>query len=413
MSDTNTEDMNVILKELRALVEDGDKDVVRTEQIKKMEDAFESRIKSMEDAYAAANAPGDLIKTSEDEQAVKAFAHYMREGSNAVQRSNEGKMIVKAVGDQASLSVAREGGYLLPKKFGEMIDLTNRTTSPLRSMVRVIPNAGMGYITPVKVTHGTADIRTEFGAIHSSKAPTYDTISHTFFEVNAEEMATVWVEEDSSAEIELVAALITDILQSLAEKETDQFLFGTNQNALASGGTNVNGLLAQTRLVAGVNRTTSTFGSMAGVETITAGVVVADDIMNLMLSLHGRYDVAGSILTGRDVVRSLVTQKDLNNNYILAMGDIQNGAPMRIWGKNLVVSDGFADLGDASTAPLAVFGDFQRSIVIADAAPTTFLADPYTDKRFVKHLGRRRTSSSIVNPNGLRALYNKAAAPAA
>lgn len=405
MSDQNKNagEMHQLVNEIRSLYEEGSKDVVRTEQLAKMEEAFGARLTSAEDAIAAALAPSNIIKTDEQEIAAKAFAEYLRVGDRAVSNEN-GKLIVKAVGDQASLSVNAEGGYTLPKIFDDLVDSTNRKASPLRSLARV-RQAGMGFVTPIKVSHGDAASRTETGSTHSSSAPQYDTIAPTFFEANGEEMATVWAAQ-GDATIDLVANIIADVLQSVAEEETKQLLTGTYANAKGSGGTVNNGLLQQTVLHTNVDRFTNTVGSMAGVVAGQADDVKADDILKLLSVIHQRYEGNINILTSRELMTILVKQKDSQGRYMLSLGDYANAVAPQIWGKPVVVSDFFADPATAATdTPLAIAGDFQRGMVIADAAPVSFLVDPYTDKRFIKHLGRKRLGSAIVNYNALRALY--------
>lgn len=405
---TNNTEMQVLLKEIRDLVEDGSKDVVRTDQIERMKSEFETRIKSVEDLAAAANAPSEMIKTDADEMAVKAFIHYANNGDKVTERGADGRVYVKTVGDQASLGVNAEGGYGLPKIFNDLVDSTNRKSSPLRQMARVV-QSGMGFVTPIKITHGSAGARAETAALTSSAAPTYNTIAHTFFEVNAEELVTVWAEQGDATGIDIVANVLSDILQSLGEMETQEFLIGTNQNVKGSGGTVYNGLLSQTKLVSSVTRDTNTIGSLAGCETAAHGAVTADDVLNALYLLHDRYGANPDIMTSRELIKMLITAKDSEGRYILTMGNAADAPGLRTWGSSLRASDHFVAPADAVDEPLLVTGDFARSVVIADAAATKFMADPFTDKRFIKHLGRRRTSSSIVNYNGLRGLYMKAA----
>lgn len=407
--ETKAGELNAALNEIRTLIEEGSKDVVRLEQIKRMEEDFASKIKSMEDNMAAALAPANLIKTDADEMAAKAFGEYLRVGDRAV--SNEGgKLIVKAVGDQASLGVNAEGGYTLPKIFDELVDGTNRKASPLRNLARVV-QAGMGFVTPMKISHGDAATRAEMGALHSSSASQFDTLAPTFFEVNAEEVVTIWAAQ-GDATIDLTQMAIADVLQSLAEQEAHELLLGVNANAKGSGGTVNNGLLTQTVLHTAVDRFTNTVGSMAGIVQATSGAVVGDDILNLIAVLHQRYDSNKAILTGRELLTGLISQKDSQGRYMLSMGDYKDAVQPRIWGVDVIVSDNFTapsagGVAAVADTPLAIIADFNRAYVIADAAPVSFLADPYTDKRFMKHLGRKRLGSGIVNYNACRALYSK------
>ncbi len=410
----NASDLHKLVQEVRDLVEEGSKDVVRKEQIERMEAEFSSKLKSMEDTVAASLAPSNIIKTDQDEINAKAFAEYLAKGDIALRdfnivRSNEGDFVTKTTGDQASLGVGAEGGYSLPKIFDDLVDATNRKGSPLRRVARFSHGTGMGFITPIKIAHGDAATRAEMGSTHSSGASQFDTLAPTFWEVNAEEMVTVWASQ-GDATIDLVQMAIADVLLSLAEQESNQLLLGTNANAKGSSGTVNNGLLTQTVLHTSVDRFTSTIGSMAGIVQGAAGTVTGDDILNLISVLHQRYDGNKNILTSRELLQQLISQKDTQGRYMLSMGDYADKVQPRIWGVDVIVSDNFAAPKVGATAattdtPLAIIADFNQAYVIADAAPVSFLVDPYTDKRFIKHLGRKRVGSGIVNYNACRALY--------
>lgn len=411
---TNENESNKLLHDIRELVEDGVKDVVRSEQLKNMEDAFETRFKSLEDAVVSNATPANGVSTADTEEMLnQAFAEYLRAGSKALATDANGMEYVKAVGDQASLGVMAEGGILLPKIFNTLVDPLNRKNSPIRAMATVHTATGMGFITPFKTAGGTAGTRTETGALTSSVAPQFNTVAHNFFEVNAEELATVWAANGPEA-VSLMQGIVQDILEALAEEETKQFLLGEYQNALGItipgvGSSVKNGLLKQTKLVAGVDEFTNVIGSLAGVETASATAITADDIINALSVLHGRYEPNATVLTSRDLVKQVLTAKDLEGRYLLSVGSVQDGFAARIWNTPLRTSDHFAKFADAVNEPVAVVGDFRSAVAIADATGVSFLSDPYTDKKFVKTLGRRRTSSSVVNYNAIRGLYKKAA----
>ena len=407
------ENMDKLLHDIREVVAENVQDVVRTEQITRMENEFETRFKSLEDAISVAATPAVATSAVDtDELTKEAFAEYMRVGAKALTTDANGQEYVKAVGDQASLGVQVEGGILLPKVFGSMVNPLNRKGSPLRQLATVRGATGIGFMTPFKTTQGTAGTRTEMGAINTSPAPQYNTITHTFTEIDAEELITVWAAHGAES-VNLMEGIVQDLLASLDEKESEVFLTGEFQNALgvSIGGVSAvkNGLLKQTKLVAGVDEHTNVVGSLAGVETASAAAVTADDIIELLTSLHDRYAPNAVVLTSRDLVKRVLTLKDEEGRYLLSAGSVQDGFAARIWGTGLRTSDFFTKFADAVDAPIAVAGDFREAVVIADAQDTMFLSDPYTDKRFVKTRASRRTSSAIKNYNAVRGLYKKSA----
>ena len=404
MSDLTPEQIKALTDSVEALRTETEtniksNDAVTQDKITKIETA-------VSELLAAKNAPNVAAIEETAEAAKEAIGIWFKHGDSALERGEGRDMLIKAVGDQISLTTASEGGNLLPKIFGALIDSQLRQASPLRSVARVI-NSGMSYTQPIKTSKGTAASRTETGAIHSSPAPQFDTITFTNFEVNAEEMVTHWAHE-GDAIINLVDVVTADIIASIAEEETELFLTGVTQNPLANGGSVKNGLLSQTKLVAGVNERTSTIGSLAGVETASKTALDFTDFATARSTLSGRYN--GQWMFGKDTELALMTLKDLEGRYIWSMGDVVNGQRGTIFGDSYHISDFFPSFATALNVPVAVYGDFSRGFVIADASPIRWTVDNLTNKVFVKYLARRRTSSSVVDFAALRGLYVQPAA---
>lgn len=416
-----SEDMKKVSEDLASLtqvyrekmdsVEKGLEDAVRKDEIQTIRKELDVRLQAMEEAISANSNPAAM--TEQDIEAVEkaAVEQWFKNGNKVLSDiGDNGEVVIKAVGDlgaQVSVGVPAEGGHFLPKTFNKTVDGLNRKVSPIRELASLYTNKGPGFITPFKTHNGTAGTRTELENLHSSPVSRFNTVAHTFFEVNAEQLATYWATQGFTIN-QPIDELIGDIVASLAEEETNQFLNGTYQNVLGNSGTVSNGLLQQTKMTIGVDRYTNTIGSLAGIETALATKISAQDFLLAFGTLHDRYDSASVVMTSRNTVIDLMSEKDGQGNYLWSRGDISTGGMSTLWGKRVITSDYFPDFAAADDTPVAVFGDF-KSIAICDATPIAWTIDPYTDKRFMKYLGRRLTSSSIVNYNGLRAIYAKAA----
>ena len=367
-----------------------------------------TQIEALQTAMASANTVSASDVAADVEASVNAdVGKFFIEGKDAIKSERNGEVRFKADGDAAAITPSAQGGYLLPKVFNDMVDGINRKNSPLRSLAKVI-QGNLGFVTPLKVSKGDAGLRGEFDALHYSAAPKYDTLSHTFQEINSTEAVTVWADLNTNAIVDFVQSVIQDVTEAMAEQESDYFMRGTTQHAKASGGTIKNGLLSQTKLVVGVDQFTNTVGSLAGVETADALTVTADDVLNLLFSLHGRYEANTSILTSREVLKQIITKKDANGRYLLEVGNVQDGFAARVMNKGITIGDFFPGIAGAGNTPIMVAGDFRQGVTIVDASPVRWLIDPYTDKRMLQYTGRRMTSSAVVNYNALRALYVKA-----
>lgn len=352
-----------------------------------------SQVEALQNAMAAANTVSAAdVEASADEQV----------------KSEVGGFFAKTDADTSALTIAAQGGYLLPKIFNDMVDGNIRKASPLRGLAKVV-QGGLGFVTPMKVSNGTAGLRGEFDALHYSAAPKYNLLNHTFQEINSTEAVTVWADLNPTNRIDYTQSVIQDVTEAMAEQESDYFMRGATQHALSAGGTIRNGLLSQTKLVAGVTEYTNTVGSMAGVETAAVDAVDIKDIVSALFTLHTKHDANTSILTSREVLKSLFTAVDENGRYILTVGNIQDGFAARVLGKGVTTGDFFPAIADAGNVPVAIMGDFRKAVVIADASPVSWLVDPYTDKRLLQYTGRRLTSSAVVDFNALRALYVKQA----
>lgn len=374
-----------------------------------------TQIEALQTAMASANTVSAQDVAADADAAEKAaVGQFFTKGEAAIETARDGKVRFKADpaapefdvdAASAALTVNPQGGYMLPKVFNDMVDGYNRKNSPLRQLAKVI-QGNLGFVTPLKKSNGTAGLRGEFDPLHYSKAPTYELLNHTFQEINSTEAVTVWADLNTNAIVDYTQSVIQDVAEAMAEQESDFFMRGVVQNGRSAGGTIKNGLLSQVKLVDGVDRFTNEVGKLAGVETKGAEVNI-DDIINLLFSIHGRYEANTSVLTSRELVKEIITKKDGNGRYLLEIGNVQDGFAARIMGKGLIVGDFFPALDNAGDVPVAIAGDFRAGVTIVDASPVRWLVDPYTDKRMLQYTGRRMTSSALVNFNALRALYIK------
>lgn len=378
-------------------------------------DNLNTLVKSLQDSVAEQNSVKHIEEASDlSDLEKKAALEFMAKGDSVLELIGPNAVRVKAVGDQVSLGVSAEGGYLLPKIFGPMVDGLLRKASPVRSMATVRRGTAMGFVTPFKTAHGTAGERTEMGATYSSKATQFNTISHSFYEVNAEQLETVWALQGDVKDFDLLNILLTDVVASMGEYEASKLLNGTTQNTLGQAINGVttlnNGLLQQAALHDGtVDQWTNIPGTIAGVETGAADHIHPDDFINALATLHRSYRAKAKILGSNDLITKTVQTKDSQGRYLLSIGNAQEGFKRTLDGVEFVVDDFMPSFAAAGATPLALIGDFS-ALTICDASDIAWTVDPYTDKRFVKYLARFRSSSSLTNYGAIRGLYKKASA---
>ncbi|OJY60933.1 MAG: hypothetical protein BGP16_00910 [Sphingobium sp. 66-54] len=396
------ESVNTLVTEFRDRMEKGLEDVVDKATVENIKTELKSELAELREAVQAKNTPSVETAVEENiDRAKEAFGAYLTGGDRAGVRDGN---ILKV--KELSLNVATEGGVLLPKVFsGAMTDLL-RKTSAIRARARVV-NSGQNFVHPIKTAKGSADVRSEKGAVADATSQAFNLMTFVPQEINARQKATAWA-HDGDAQISLVNMLLEDIAGSIGEKEGDYFLNSTNQNTLSVAIEDVTlktGLLTGTRLVEGVNRFTNTIGSVAGVETATADAVTYDDVLKLRSTLHGRYLPKAVYIFDAATELELLTLKDANNRYLITNGDVTNGIPGRIFNNEYIVEDNMASAVGGTGARM-VLADLSTYYIV-DHSGFRWIANPISDYSVVEYFAGRRTAGGLTDYQAVRALYNK------
>lgn len=301
----------------------------------------------------------------------EAFAPYMRARNDAAMKSEY----------QAAMSTGSDpdGGYLVPKSVDSRIISKVYETSNLRALATVVSIGGKELEIPRdegEFGHGgwvgetTAPSETATSQLGVSKI-----FAHEMF---AEPRVTQNMLEDAGLDIEgWVANKVGD---KFARVEATSFFTGTGVNQ-------PRGLLTYADGV--VN------GTIERIASGGSGVILADNLYNLVYSLKDYYTVGAQFLMKRTTVRDVIKLKDGQNNYLWQMGDIKNGQPSTLMTYAVTRAE---DMPTIATGALSVaFGDFKQAYTIVDRLGITLLRDNLTAKPFIKFYNRRRVGGDVVN----------------
>lgn len=152
------------------------------------------------------------------------------------------------------------------------------------------------------------------------------------------------------------------------------------------------------------------FDKIERVSTAGAGLIVGDDLMDLVYSLKGDYrDAQGGAkwLMQRNTVKAIRKLKDGEGQYLWRPG-LEQGQPSSLLGYSLFEADDM----DAHTSVAAnnynkesiAFGNFKVGYQIVDRIGIRVLRDPYTAKPYIKFYTTKRVGGGVKNFEAIKVL---------
>jgi HK97 family phage major capsid protein len=337
----------------------------------------------IEKLEARLNRPGApaIIAHRDDGGKVetKAFVDYLRRGQI----------------DTKALSIASNGGVLVPPVLLNEIQRNLVEISPIRSIARATSISGQKVALP-KRTAGSQGAWVSETANRSESSSTYGAPQ----EIEAYEYAgyvdaSLQVLED--AMFDLQTEIVRDIAEDLAKEEGKAFTIG-------DGSGKPTGFLHSPAV-----------GSIVNATTVDGGMPSADDFIDAFYSLPSAYARNAVWVLNRAVMGAVRKMKTDNGDYIWAASPGSNSLAFANAGTILgapVVEVPDAPSLAASTV-VATVGDFKEAYRIVDRVGVDRL-DVTFDNLTVRTSGkvrwhfRRRVGGEVVNANALRFLKTTA-----
>lgn len=249
-------------------------------------------------------------------RSLKSFDLYVRRG-------------VKAALQEGT---AEEGGYLVPRRYGQEMVTALRDVSVLRQAgARVITVSGTNSLRVPTMTQSEAAVLTAEEGAYDEKEPTFGEVVLTPFKYTKLSKVSEELLADSRMDV-VRQVLLPDAVQAFAAAENVAFSVGT-------GSGQPQGIVA---------------GGTVGVTTASPTAITADEVISLYYALSHLYRPRAVWLMNDATIEAVRTLKDTTDQYLWQPG-MQTGEPDRLFGRPVFPLNAMDTI--AASKKVMVFGD--------------------------------------------------------
>lgn len=416
-------DLRAANDERIANVAKGFDDVVKKEEVDRINNAVDNLHDKLKAIEAAANRPAlggsdaekDIkqhareffasAKQTEDfdvtDVHIENYRNYTQNFSAYLRKANA--MDIPDV--RAALQVGNDpdGGYFVPTVMSNDIKTRLFETSPVRQVASIItiPTDSIEY--PVDANEAASGGWTgETIAPTDTNTPKVGTQKIFVSEQFAQPKATQRVLDMATINIE--AWLASKIVDIISRTENTAFVTGDGTNKpkgfLAYGTTSVTTTDKAGRAWGLLQYVPS--GASAGLPALSgvAGATNMDAIFDIIAALKPAYRGNAIFAMNRQVEKYMRTRKDADGRYLVDLNVAQGATGFTLGGYAIATMEDMPDLAGNSFS--LAFGDFRTGYQIVDGRGLRVLRDPYTDKPFVKFYTTKYTGGDVVNYDALK-----------
>lgn len=379
-------------------------DVVRKDELKRIDDAIDAAETKMKAAQTAMEQEilalkrqptnGNDTRSPDAIAYSKKFDEWFRKGTDTGVSAHELRQL-----EQKALSVGSDpdGGFTVLPEIDQTITSTVKLVSPFRqyASVRAIGTSALRRMVNVHGTTsrwvGEAEARTE------TTSPKLVEIETPVHEIMAQPQATQSLLDDSFLNIE--SWLADEVALEFAQAEGIAFING-------DGVKRPRGILTET-IVA--DSTSLTFpqvgykatGANGAFITKATGNQPADVLLDVVYALKAAYRANGVWLMNRRTAAVVRKLKDAYDNYIWQPG-AQAGQPGTLFAYPVADMEDMPDIANNSYS--IAFGDWKRAYTIVDRIGTRVLRDPFTNTPFVIFKTTKRVGGKVQMPEAYKVL---------
>lgn len=362
--DTPEERAAEIEREFDAMMADHDKigqKIERQERLEAAEREREERMNAPDPRRPNENGEARGVDEGEQVDYRTAFHGYLRAQGNLGAMDPEARAVLEAgfsglsAEQRAQTTTNAAGGYSVPETMLETIVKTMAAWGPMYddgAPFTVINSTG-GNAMPfptVDDTASTAGAHTEGATLtdDGGKDVTFGTK-----QLDAYAFDTEWLRISKELADDSFLAVETLIGELLGERLAR---IANSKLTTGSGSSDVEGIVTN---------------SGAGKVAAATNAITYDEILDLEHSVNRAYrrnPKCGYMMTDATLlaVRKL---KDGDGNYLWQMGNVQQGIPSTINGRQFWINDDMADLGDGVSSKVMLFGDMSKFYVRKVGAP--------------------------------------------
>ncbi len=291
--------------------------------------------------------------------------------------------------DVQAMSVDEDpgGGFLVPPGSGldREIGRVELDATPMRQVARVISVDNEEYAKLMSMGDGVGGWVGEREARPETLIAALKKVAPFFGEVYAFPFITQKLLDDAGP-VEIVAWLAEEVGSIFAQQENVKFING-------DGVKGPRGLLTYPIVAA------PTFGQLKQVKSGSAGLVVADKLLEVVYSLRSAYR-RNAVWMMSSTTQLLVRQlKDGQNNYLWKAG-AEAGQPATLMGFPVVENDQMPNPSAGSNS--IAFGDFRRGYKIADLKyGIRVLRDDLTQKPYCGFYSTKRLGGGVEDSTAI------------
>ena len=384
-----------------AEVKKGFDDVVRRDEIKRINDAldhFEALKKGIEaqDAEiaelkrrATTSTEGENKDSPDLKEYRQKFNQWLRKGEGmGVHESDLRQLEGKAL----SVGSDPNGGYTVLPEYDRAILSTIKLVSPFRQYARVQAVSSPDFRLWVNVHGATSGWVSELGGRTATSNSTLKEIIIPAHEIYAMPAASQSILDDSTINME----------QWIADETALEFAYQEGVSFITGNGVGKPyGILSQTIVADTANLAHGSVGYYAtgksgGFNDTAAGPPATqgfDALISVSEGLKGGYRQGASWLMNRRTRAKVRQIKDLYGNYVW-QPSTEAGKPATILSYPDVDMEDMPDV--AANSYSVAFGNWQRAYVIVDRIGTRILRDPFSSKPSVLFYTTKRVGGAVV-----------------
>ena len=311
-----------------------------------------------------------------------AFDAYVRGGAEEALRGMEKK----------ALSVASDGGYLVPDETEREIGRRLSAASPIRAIAGVRQVSGSTYKKPFVTAGAATGWVGEIDSRPETTAPTLSELEFPTMELYAMPAASATLLDDSAVNMD--EWLAGEVETVFAEQEGTAFVTG-------DGDKKPTGFLSYTT-IAEASWAWAKIGYVAtGVDGAWPAATPSDILVDLVYALKAGYRQNGTWVMNRASQAAIRKMKDDSDNYIWQPAAVA-GQPASLMNFPIAESEDMPDIG--SDAFAIAFGDFRRGYLIVDRVGVRVLRDPYSAKPYVLFYTTKRVGGGVQDYDAIKLL---------
>lgn len=367
------------LSEINDNLDAAGKRLKELDSLKSANDDLEKRFEALELKQNRPGKTGGASKEAEEYRGI-FVDDWMRRGRQ------ESELQTRA----GSVGSDPDGGYTVPETVDSNIIQLLRDDNIMRRYAGVMNVTTEEYKQLVNVGGASSGWVGETDDRLETDSPSVDQFTPSFGELYAEPATTQKLLDDSVFDVE--AWYASEVAEQFALMEGGAFWVGNGVNK-------PKGLLSYT--TAATADAARAYGTIQHRESAQAGVIGADDIIDLTYDLKAGYRNNAMYFTNTTALRSIRKLKDTDGNY-LWQRSLEMGQPSMLNGYGIDVDDSIPDVA-TGTLSLA-FGDMRRAYKILDVRGIRTLRDPYTKKPYVKFYTTKRVGGGCANTQAVKLL---------